>query len=555
MRLTALNALARPLALCLPLVCISCSGRDSNTDLFADVTDRIGLDFRHDPELSGRYRLPEIVGPGAALFDHDGDGDLDLYLTQGGPAGGAANRLFRQDDDGGFTDATAESGLGDAGRGMGVAAGDVDNDGDLDLFVANFGPDALYVNQGGGRFVEAAREAGLDGGGFATSAVFCDYDRDGYLDLYVTHYVADDPDVTCQGRDGAIDFCGPSAFAGEPDRLYRNRGDGTFADASREAGVASVAAPGLGVVCQDLDGDGWMDFYVANDGVANQLWHNRGNGRFEDLALVSGTALNAFGEAEAGMGVTLGDADGDGQLDIFLTHLDKETNTLYRNEGGSMFSDRTSMTGLASPGRAMTGFGTAFLDYDHDGALDLAVVNGAVYRALGPIGTSLEAYERTLGQENLLLRNMGEGRFEDVSASAPAFTSRREVGRGLAVGDVDEDGDLDLLVANAGGSARLFRNQAPKVGHWLMVRAYDPALSRDAHGAVVTVTAGGKEYVRIANPGYGYLSSHDPRAHFGLPPDAAPEEIRVRWPDGVLERFPGGETNRHLTLRKGAGSR
>ena len=489
-------ALHRPLArlrtpirlipLVTTLVVATCASgaaaQSKDLSLFAEATRSARLDFQHDPQSNGSYFMPEIMGSGGGFLDYDNDGDLDIYLIQarGRPDRGIsdkANRLLRQESNGTFTDVTATSGLGDAGYGTGVAVGDINNDGYVDVFVTNYGPDVLYVNDGSERFHDMTAEAGIAGDAWSASAVFCDYDQDGFLDLYVTHYLHYEPDKPCFKDDGSPEFCSPQVFPGESDGLYRNNGDLTFTDVSQGAGIREVSDPGLGVICSDFNGDGRPDFYVANDGTVNQLWVNQGDSRFIDEAILKGVALNSFGRAEAGMGVTKGDVDGDGDLDLFLTHLTNETNTIYLNRGKLGFDDGTSAAGLSVSSLPRTGFGTGFIDYDHDGDLDLAVVNGRVLRYPTVPGARLAPYWNPYAEPNLLLRNEGRGKFADVSASAGPFASHIEISRGLAIGDIDSDGDLDLLVTNTAGPARLFRNDARKLGHWLIVRTYEDILN------------------------------------------------------------------------------
>ena len=438
------------------------------------------------------------MGSGGGFLDYDGNGELDIYLIQAGPLPGSQsserllNQLFRQDPDGSFTDVTSESGLGDTGYGTGLAVGDIDNDGLLDLYVTNDGPDALYHNQGGGMFRNVTQQAGITGNFWSASAAFCDYDNDGFLDLYVTRYVRFDPSKQCTSSDGSPDYCSPQSYGYESDVLYRNEGTGSFTDVSRTAGLHGVEAPGLGVVCADFNLDGLMDFYVSNDGEANQLWENQGRGKFIDQAFFNGSAMNEFGQAEAGMGIGLGDADGDGDLDLFLTHLTGQTNTFYRNEGAMGFEDVSAAVGFGVTSLPWTGFGTAFFDYDHDGDLDIALVNGRVDKQPPVKRARMGEYWNSYAEPNFLFQNDGSGHFTDVSSLAGLFASQVEISRGLALGDVDDDGDLDLLVTNTAGTARLFRNDAPKQGNWLLVRAYDPARRRDSHGALITVIAGGR---------------------------------------------------------------
>ena len=447
---------------------------------FTEITESSGIAFRHDPLEEGKYLLPEITGSGAALVDYDGDGDLDIYLVQ---SGGRGNKLFRQDAKGAFTDVTSEAGVGDTGYGMGVAVGDFDNDGDVDFYVTNDGPDVLYRNLGNGRFEDATRELGITGDAWSASATFCDQDGDGFLDLYVTQYVSYDAQKACTHSDGSADYCSPQVFPAASDKLYRNEGGRRFTDISGPSGIRGMRAPGLGVLCADLNDDGRLDFYVANDGEANQLWLNEGGGRFFDEALLLGVALDPAGQPEAGMGITAGDVDADGDLDLFVTHVINQTNTLYINDGELGYEDRTTASGLAASSLAMTGFGTGFFDFNHDGELDLAIANGRVQRHPPLPGASLSAYWNVYAEPNQLLVNDGAIRFRDVTSAAGDFGAPVEVSRALVFGDIDEDGDLDLLVTNTASRVRLYRNDASKVGGWLLVRAFDPERKRDAHSA------------------------------------------------------------------------
>jgi hypothetical protein len=521
------------------------------------VTDEVGLDFRHDPGPVGRYFMPQIMGSGCALFDFDGDGRLDVYLVQdGGPDSGSTNRLYHQDPDGRFRDVSKGSGLDVAGWGMGVAVGDVNNDGRPDVLLTEYGRVRLFLNNGDGTFTDVTKEAGLDAGGWPTSACFFDYDRDGWLDLAVTFYLDYDASRPCPGADGRPDFCQPNAFRGQVTRLYHNLGPGPagvrFEDVTAKAGMGRLPGPGLGLVAADFDGDGWPDLFVADDGEPNRLWINQHDGTFRDEAVPRGVAYNGAGHVQANMGVALGDADGNGLLDLLVTHLTEETHTLWVQGPRGAFQDQTAAARLAAPRWRATGFGTVLADFDHNGAPDLAVVNGRVVRgapADGPGGFWAPYAER-----NQLFANDGGGRFRDISDGETAFCGTPGVARGLCWGDVDGDGAIDLLVNYVGGPARLYRNVAPKRGQWLMVRAVDPALGgRDAYGAEVTVEAGGRRRLGLINPGQSYLSSGDPRAHFGLGPADHVESIRVLWPDGAAEEFPGGPADRVVVLSRGAG--
>jgi hypothetical protein len=522
-----------------------------STAPFVDVSAEVDLDFTHDAGENGGYFIAEIMGSGAAFLDFDGDDDLDLYFVQSGA--GKPNQLFRQEANGRFVDVTKEAGVGDTGYGMGVAAGDVNNDGRVDLYVTNDGPDVLYLNEGGGSFRNASASWGVTGDSWSASAAFCDYDGDGFLDLYVTRYLAYDRDKKCTQLDGSVDYCAPQVFPGLSDVLYHNEGGLRFRDVSDRAGLSKVKAPGLGVLCADLNDDGRLDFYVTNDGEANQLWLNQGDGTFVDEAFLEGVALDGGGKPEAGMGITAGDVEGDGDLDLFMTHIMNQTNTLYVRESGLGYEDRTTAMGLAAPSLSRTGFGTGFFDFDHDSDLDLAVVNGRIKRHPTLAGASQSEYWNPYAEPNQLLANDGNGKFSDRSGEAGDFGKPIEVSRGLAFGDVDSDGDLDLLVVNTSARARLYRNEAPKAGDWLLVRALEAG--RDSHGARVTISAGGRRIVRLANPGYSYLSSNDPRAHFGVPRGARIESVEIVWPDGSRESFSPVESNRSVTLSKGSGAR
>ncbi len=522
--------------------------------LFAEITAELGLSGPPEVWPDGTYTLPEIMGGGVALFDYDNDGDLDLLQIRSPPPGRfeapAPNRLFEQRADGAFSDVTSISGLGEPGYGQGVAVGDADNDGDVDVYVTNYGPDAFFRNNGDGSFVDATSTAGLAGDHWSTSAAFVDYDRDGDLDLYVVHYVLFDPENRCSSKTGVPDYCGPQEFDGTIDTLYRNNGDGTFTDVTIDAGITSPGR-GLGVVPVDLTGDGWVDIYIANDGEVNQLWVNRGDGTFVDEAVMRGIGFNVHGQAEASMGVTAGDADGDGRIDLFMTHLVGETNTLYLASENAIFTDASEISGLSAIDLSYTGFGCGFFDFDNDGDLDLALVNGRVKRGPAAPGTSPGGFWSRYAESNLLLRNDGGSGFADVSSAAGALTTWIEISRGLAFGDIDGDGDLDLVEGSLAG-IRLFRNDAPPPGaHWLLVRAVSG--KRDALGASVALVAGGRRMVRLALPAYSYASSSDSRVHFGLGESDSVAGIEVTWPDGTLERFTVPGVDREVTVHKGQG--
>jgi hypothetical protein len=544
----------------------------SGAPWFADVTDEVGLDFVHDagPEplprgkgARGKYFMPQIIGSGAALFDFNNDGLLDIYLLQNGGPKGARNRLFQQLPGGKFKDVSRGSGLDIAGYNMGVAVGDVNNDGLPDVLVTQYGGVRLFLNNGNGTFTDVTRASGLENPAWGCSAAFFDYDRDGWLDLVVVNYVAHDPAVSCPGTDRKPDYCGPNKFPGQAARLFRNCGpikgaagkSVYFEDVTERSGLGAVPGRGLGVVCADFDGDGWPDILVANDGQANRLWINRHNGSFSEEAVPRGLAYNRMGVAEANMGIALGDVDGNGLFDIFITHTTEETHTLWRQGPRGAFQDRTVNASLTRSHWRGTGFGTVLGDFDQDGMLDLAVVNGRVLRQEDSANEDLGPHWGMYAERNQIFANDGPWGFRDVSLDNRAFCGTANVARGLAYGVVGGHGALDLLVTTVAGRARLYRNVAPRRGHWLLVRAIDPRLGgRDAYGAEVRVRAGKEQWLRLINPASSYLCSNDVRAHFGLGSAKRVDQIEVRWPDGKVELFPGGRVDRQIVLARGKGT-
>jgi hypothetical protein len=533
-----------------------------STPIFTDQAGAVGLDFTHDAGVTGEFYPCEIIGGGAGLFDYDGDGDLDAYLVQGGPLDGVGeplrDRLFRNElvETGSlrFTDVTEQSGIDSTGYGMGLAVGDYDGNGTPDLYVTNYGPNVLYRNNGDGTFTDVTDASGAGDDRWSCAATFVDYDLDGHLDLFVGNYIDFSPETNkpCYAASSARDYCSPLSYDDLPDRLLRNRGDGIFEDATTSAGIAAAFGAALGATAADFNGDGWPDLYVANDARANQLWLNDGNGRFRDEALLAGCAYNARGQAEGSMGVDAGDFDEDGDDDLFMTHVDNETNTLYVNNGSALFDDHTTKSGLGAPSLGMTGFGTGWLDYDNDTRLDLLVVNGAVVRveALAAAGD-----DHPFDQPNMLFHNAGGGRFEDVSGRAGPALGLEEVSRAAAFGDVDNDGDTDVLIGNNNGPVRLLVNEVEDAGNWAGLRLLAES-EWDACGAAVVCTLpDGRRLHRRARADGSYCAANDPRVLVGLGSAERVGAIEVRWPDGQREQWEGRDiaVGDYTTLRQGSG--
>jgi hypothetical protein len=537
----------------------------------------VGLDFVHFNGMSGELYYPEIMAPGVALLDYDNDGDLDVYVVQGQmlgthktlkdavyqPVGELRDRLFRNDlavrPDGTrtihFTDVTASSGIDIRTYGMGVAVGDIDNDGFVDIYRTGLSGAVLLHNNGDGTFRDVTKASGTDNrDGWGVSAAFVDYDRDGWLDLFVGNYLVYrvDADIDCQDLTGRPDYCPPNSYRAQRDHLYHNRGNGTFEDVTARALVGGADGPALGVSTADFNGDGWIDIYVGNDGEPNQLWINQKNGTFKDTGLLSGAAVSGSGNAEASMGIDAGDFDADGDEDLFFTNWMSQMNVHYVNLGDALFEDRRTTSGLGAPSLAKTGFGTAWIDFDNDSWLDLLVVNGSVAR--------IEAQAKAgdpfpLRMPRQLYRNLGNGRFADVSAQAGRAFSSLEVGRGAAFGDVDNDGDTDIVVANAAGPLQLLVNDVGNRQHWLGLRLLDAAGKRDMLGARVQIIRSGMPTLwRRARSDGSYASANDPRVLVGLGTSTAAPRVRVLWPDGSSEDFPGVSIDRWTTFKQRTGT-
>jgi enediyne biosynthesis protein E4 len=525
-----------------------------NSPWFEDIAARAGIGFVHASGHKTKYLMPEIMGGGAALFDMDNDGFLDLYLVQSGslldePSSGG-NRLYHNRGDGTFEDVTEPSGAGVRGYGMGVAAGDFDNDGFTDLYVTNFGHNVLLRNDGHGHFVDVTAKAGVASSGWSTSAAFVDYDGDGALDLFVTHYLnwRASAEVECFSLTGLPDYCSPASYdLPSAATLYHNNGDGTFTDVSARAGILAAVGNGLGVVAGDFDGDGRIDIFVANDRTPNHLWLNQGGGRFRESALTMGAALDQDGTAKSGMGVDAVDVDDDGDLDLLVVNLDGESDSFFRNRGG-FFSDDTASVGLRTASRPFTRFGAAFADFDNDGYLDL-------YEANGRVGMQSERYATDpYAEPSLLFRGFAGPRFEEVSPRGGTRQPLVATSRAAAFGDIDNDGAIDVVVVNRDSRPYLLHNIARPRGHWLMVRVVEEH-GRDALGATVTLRVGDRTIRRDVRAAYSYLASNDPRVHVGLGSATSAQSVTVRWPDGTREAFGDLAADRSATLRRGTGRR
>jgi len=543
---------------------------------FEDVAAASGLTFTHFNGMTGEFLYPEIMAPGVALFDFDNDGDLDVFVVQGRMLGtipiaralmpprdpaALRARLFRNDlrvnADGTrtlqFTDVTASSGIDAHGYGMGVAAGDFDNDGCVDLYVTNLGANQLWKNNCDGTFTDVTAHSGTASPGWSVSAAFVDVDRDGWLDLFVGHYLnySVESNVTCFGLAGGHDYCPPHVYTPQPSTLYRNNHDGTFTDVTARAGMAAEFGPALGVATADFNHDGWIDIYVANDGQPNQLWINQQNGTFKNAALLAGAALGAEGEAKSSMGVDAADFDNDGDEDLFITELVGQGVDLYVNHGPALFDEQSARAGLRLPTLPFTGFGAGWLDVDNDGWLDLLTVNGAVTQNVDAVARR-EPF--SLQQRKQLFRNRGNGTFEDVSARGGPAIMTPDVSRGAAFGDLDNDGDIDVVVGNASGPLRLLRNAVGQRRHWLGLRLVGRTERRDMLGARVAVVRGDGSIVwRRARADGSYASANDPRVLAGLGESTVRPRVRVEWPDGRMEEWSGLEIDRYHTLVEGAG--
>ena len=552
------------LGLLVPLAVVGAGQRGADATstavTFRDIAPAAGVVFRHVNGASPAKHFAETMGSGGLFFDYDGDGWIDIFLVDGGsqadPAIGrtARHRLFRNRRNGSFEDVTAKSGIRHSGYGMGACAGDYDNDGRIDLYITNASANALYRNAGGGSFTDVTAAAGVGSTRWASSCGFLDFDRDGDLDIFVTNYVTmgKNANRVCRGGTPAVRvYCHPLNFEGTQNTLYRNNGKGTFTDVVAQAGIATFRGNGLGVAVADYDDDGLVDVFVANDAVPNFLFHNDGKGRFTETALGAGVAVATDGQARAGMGTMFGDYDGDGRVDLVVTNHETEMHSLFRNLGGGLFADATVPSGVGPATVPYVGFGVVFFDYDNDSDLDLAEVNGHVIDNVAQVRNG-----GRYAQKRLLLQNTG-GRFRDVSAqSGPAFAAE-SVGRTLASGDIDNDGDLDLLVTNNGGRAELLRNDGGNRANGLLIRLAGEKSNRDGIGARLRITlgtsGGTRTLVRDVASGGSYQGQNDLRVHVGLGDRTRAERIEIRWPSGLVEQITDVPANQIITVREGQG--
>ena len=533
---------------------VACS--QSEPSWFSEEARERGLDFGHHSGFDGRPMMPEMMGGGVALADLDGDGDLDAYLVQSGRVDKtlgpelSANRLYVNRGDGNFDEVEGAAGAGDRGYGMGVAAGDYDNDGDIDLYVTNLGPNVLLQNDGTGSFKDVTAESGVGDPRWSTAANFVDLDLDDDLDLFVVNYINWTPEIEreCFVKTFYVTYCGPTAY-GVPamDRLYRNNGDGTFTDVTKAAGIDVAFGNGLGNVAADFNGDGLADLFVANDGTTNQLWINAGNLRFEEECVLWSCAMDSDGIEKAGMGVASADVDDDGDSDLLVVNLERQTDSFFRNEG-SYFFDATRLVGLGTVSMRHTRFGVALADFDNDGRLDLYEANGKIALS-GPAEGDGYAEPNTLYRGSL---DDGAIRFEELGPTGGVAGGLVHTSRAVASGDLDDDGGVDLVVTNRDARAYLLMNRADR-GNWARFHVRTTH-GRDAHGATVSATVGGRRLSRDVQPSASYLASSDPRVHFGIGVESRLRNVVVRWPGGAEEAFGDFAAGEIHELKQGEGS-
>jgi hypothetical protein len=531
----------------------------ANPIRFTDVTRAAGIAFHHENAATPQKFLIETMGAGCAWIDYDRDGLADLYLVNSAetaafkPEKPLRSALYRNNGNGTFTDVTAKAHVGADGLfGMGVAVGDFDNDGNPDLAVLGYGRSILYRNNGDGTFTDVTKRAGVTNAGkWASSAAWFDYDNDGRLDLVIANYVDWTPERNfycgSQGA-GMRSYCHPNDYHGVAPTLYHNNGDGTFSDAGASSGLAKSPSNGLGVVTFDYDDDGWQDIFIANDAVANSLFHNNGNGTFTEMAYEAAVAVSEDGVTEAGMGIDAADASGSGRMDLIVTHLDQQQTRFYRNLGRGIFQDATAPAKLAYATFRMSGFGVRFADYDNDGWPDFFVATGHVLDNIARYHTGV-----TWAEPKLIFRNTGNGLFADVSGESGPDLQTPTVSRGLASGDYDNDGDLDLLISNNGAAPQLLRNDGASGNHWLEILLIGTRSNRDGVGARLKLKVGDRTLSEQRKGGMSYQSAQDPRLHFGLGSRTKADSLEIRWPSGSVTRLTDIAANQILAIKEGVG--
>jgi len=522
---------------------------------FVDITNSAGIRWGFKTLAPGTRYLIETMGGGGGFIDYNGDGLLDIYLVcysqtpQSDPQVKLRDVLYRNNGDGTFTDVTESAGISNAMVGMGLAVGDYNNDGWPDLYITGYGASKLYLNTGKGSFVDVTTRAGVDNKQWGTSAAFFDYDNDGYLDLFVCNYLNFDPDgkVACDFFEGRP-YCYLNKFKGSGSVLYHNNRNGTFTDVSEKAGIAQHMGKGLGVIAFDYDNDGRMDIFEANDGVPNFLFHNNGDGTFSEVALEADCALDPNGSVRGGMGVDAEDLDGDGYQDVFVTNFSQQTNAFWHNNGNGTFDETTNELGLGKISYVMSGFGTRFFDYNNDGLVDLFVLNGHPFEPINKVFP-----ETTYAEPPFLFENTGKG-FREVAAQHGAALKKSYVGRGLAIGDIDNDGDSDLLLLNVAEPPVLLRNDGGNSNHWLGVKLVGTKSNRDGVGSRVTISAGGRQRSKQLLGGTSYCSASDQRLLFGLGRTEKIETLTVRWPSGQVTTLKDIASDHYVTVREGSGT-
>jgi len=544
---------------CIGIMLVGVAARTIGGELadihFVDITAEAGITFKHISSPEKRY-IVESVSGGAAMFDYDNDGALDIYLVNSltvdlvKSGGRARSALYRNRGDGTFTDVTDRAGVGDVGWGMGVAAGDYDNDGFVDFYVTCLGQNHLFKNKGNGTFIDVTSAAGVGYSRWSTGVAFLDYDNDGSLDLFVTSYVDFDinhlPEFgkgqTCRYK-GVPVQCGPRGLPGAGDKLYHNNGNGTFTDVSKKAGVDDANGYyGFDVIGSDFDGDGVIEIFIANDSTPNYLYKNNGDGTFKEIGFESGVAVNESGSEQGCMGATVGDYDHDGRLDLFVTNFDDEYNTLYRNSGPDSFTDVSYAAKIAAVSLPYVGWGARFFDYDNDGWIDLLVANGHTY-------PQREPYR----QRKLLHKNNRDGTFTEVAAQAGASLLEPRVSRGAAFGDIDNDGDIDVLINDLDGAPQLLRNDGGNSANSILIKTVGTRSNRDGIGARVRIVSGDLSQVEEVRSGGSFLSQNDFRLHFGLEQRTKIDLIEVRWPSRVIDRITNANVNTIATIKEGQG--